>query len=253
MRNLHFSLLILLFFCFTILACSTLPQKRPHDFNLRLSDQGGMLPAGYSIDLNSDSSYLSYHVFGAQNKIYFKLTEQELDNIYQECVRQKFDIIKEKKEMVYDRGGISIRLNVNGKNIRKNDAGTSFIQGKHAKRFGTIEGMIRKMVREKTDALKQFVIIHIEDSLLTDSTFLHLNVNRGGFTNYRFDTEKDSSKSQIEVPFYLGANHLSVNWIADAEKQYQRKSIVSNQFTVNIADSTKQLFLGNEGVNLFLK
>ncbi len=253
MKNLTLNVLVLLFFCLMNFACSTMPKERPQDFNLSLSDHGGMLPAGYSIEISGDSSCLSYHAFGAKNKVYFKLTEQELDDVYQQCVRQKFDIIKEKEEKVYDRGGISIRLNVNGKTIRKSDAGTSFIKGKYAERFGSVEGMIRKMVKEKTDALKQIVMIHIEDRLLIDSTFLYINVNNGGFTNYYFDTEKDSMKLPIEVPFYLGENHVSVNWMADAEKKYLRKNIASNQFTVSIVDTTTRLFLSKEEESIVLK
>ncbi len=239
-------------FWLTLLGCSTMPKERPNDFSIRLSDHGGMLPSGYSIELSNDSSYIEYHVFNARNKVYFQLTDKELDNIYQVCVKQKFDIIKEKKEMVYDRGGTSINLNANGKHIQKSDAGTSFIRKKHAKRFGKVEGMIRKMAREKTDVLKRIIPVHIADSLLTDSTFLHIHVNQGGFTSFGFNSEKDGEQNQIEVPFYLGDNHVSASLVEAGEKKYRRQVFATNQFTVHIADSTQQLYLQKEGEQIIL-
>lgn len=253
MKKITFPTSIFLSFWLTLLGCSTMPKERPADFSIRLSDHGGMMPAGYSIELSDDSSYVEYYVFDARNKVPFQISTEELDHIYKLCVKQKFDIIKEKKEMVYDRGGTSISINANGKDIRKSDAGTSFIKGKHAKRFNMVEGMIRKMARDKTADLKRKIEVIVEDSLLTENTFLHLDVNKGGFSSFRFNSEKEGKQKSIEVPFYEGSNHVSVNWVEAGEQKHRRQSIAANKFTIQIADSTQQLYLLKRGEELVLE
>lgn len=243
MKKTNSTTLLFLSFWFTILGCSSMPKERPNDFSIRLSDHGGMMPASYSIELNSDTSHVEYYVFKAKNKLYFQLTNQELDSIYQLCRNVKFGGIKEQEEQVYDRGGISIHINANGKNIQKSDAGTSFIQKKHAERFSKVVSMIHQIAQEKTEPLKQKVVVHIEDTLLSDTTLLHFEVNQGGFTDFRFSSEKDGKQKTIEVPFYLGDNFVSVSWQEKGKKAYQNKLLTSNQFPFYIADTTQQLYL----------
>ncbi|MEZ4883515.1 MAG: hypothetical protein R3E32_02170 [Chitinophagales bacterium] len=253
MKKINFATPILFSFWLTLFSCSSMPKERPSDFSIRLSDHGGMMPTGYSIELSSDSSNIDYHVFNAHNKVYFQLTDKELDSIYQLCVKQKFNSIKEKKEMVYDRGGTSINIRANGKQVQKSDAGTSFIRKKYIKRFEKIDAMVRKIAKDKTEPLKQNIEVHIEDSLLSPNTFIHFKVNSGGFTSYHFDSEKDGEQNSIEVPFYIGPNHVSVDWVEGREKKHHRQNIAANKFVINIADSTKQLYLLKDGDNIALE
>jgi hypothetical protein len=146
MKNVFYSILLLLVFNACGKDTPTLPENRPADLVIDYHLDGGM--NDYSVDINvfGDSCHYRKRREGKVSEKRFKLSAKELDDLYSVLKKNDFDKITYKTEdgTVYDRGGISIDVAWEGKQVRVSDAQSSFVAEKWYSNW--------KMVCEDIDA-----------------------------------------------------------------------------------------------------
>lgn len=146
--------LLLLTFSVVIMACKTssaeLPAKRPVDLNVNYHLDGGMNDYSVDIKIDADSCRYRQRKDGKVIEKSIKLTVAELDSVYLIFRKNEFDKIRyiTEKGEVYDRGGISITVGFENKNITVSDAQSSFVKEEWFVQWKTIceelDAMIRK-------------------------------------------------------------------------------------------------------------
>lgn len=216
---------------------SKLPAKLPEKFNIRFYDGGGMLPQSDEIYISKDSCYLEYFYNQARNKIYFSLTQEELEQLYQVFVKNQFHKIKadEEKE-VYDRGGTHLSLMIDNQYIDKSDSGLSFIQANWKQAYGQCVSAVRQIATQKTAALKKDIKIQLDSSISESGHIVSLQIADSQFNYY---SEVQGIQTQMTVSLYPGQHSLGINLIGNTEPSYQRKSIASSFFIFEVKESTK--------------
>lgn len=138
-----------------LLLPSQLPQKRPVNMVIEVGHGGGMLPVSKGLYISKDSCYQKRRAYQVKNKTYFKLTPQELDQLYQVFVANKFDCIKTYHTQTHDRGGTSVYLRINRKTYQVHNSGNTYIKKSSQSRFSKVVTTIKAMAATKLHPLKQ--------------------------------------------------------------------------------------------------
>lgn len=151
--------LLTLFGLFWLTACtSQLPAGRPSDFAVNYGISGGMMPYGSSLYI--DNSHVTTTTFnqGVTIGATFTPSASELDALYQTILDSQFDRIQTYEEQVYDRGGSSISVTVNGETYNKADGGMSYIQANWQTAYNDVEQAINALVNRNAPEVVGFII-----------------------------------------------------------------------------------------------
>lgn len=159
---------------------SVLPDEMPKDFLVELHHDGGMSPLGSTYVIGVDSSWAVFRNMGTQNRYKLEVPNESLLIVYNLIKEVNFERIEVNDEKeVYDRGGYSIKVNVNEQVIEKSHAQNSFIVPKWQRSFF--------LVKEK-------IISTVNSALMEHRIKVHVNVDSAvyslGVLNY--STEHNS-------------------------------------------------------------
>ncbi len=144
---------------------SQLPAN-PEHIAISWRMDAGMLPQGEKIYISSDSSY--WESWNDQNikHIPLVINQEELMDLYQVFLDNEFDLIGiNDEEEVYDRGGTSLNIDVDGINFSKNNSGMSFIQEEFQKNFFAVENKVIELSNKKLEDTKILTQINIGERL----------------------------------------------------------------------------------------
>jgi len=151
---------LLFILCSSFMSCQSpaqdggLPAKRLPDFSLSYHLDGGMRYYSEDLFISKDSCIYDVNDGGKRTISRFKLTEVELDALYQSLQKNEFDRIGfSDKGMVYDRGGVSISITCdnNKKRIHVSDAQSSFVNGNRRKEWNAVCSYLLSLVAKKTN------------------------------------------------------------------------------------------------------
>ena len=152
------SILLITFLTFS--ACSRLPSN-PKKISITLSRGGGMSQNYSRIYISKDSCKYDRSYYDQEAKeqkkehVTYSLNTEEFAQLYK--VFKKYQFLKiqvRKEENVYDRGGTSITLMIDGKNHSKANAGLSFVKKGSLKNFQAIVNAISQLNASKIKNLK---------------------------------------------------------------------------------------------------
>lgn len=87
------------------LGCTSLPETRPAEIEIRLRESAGMLPETTTIKIGSAGGTFADRYHDAERSIEFEVSEAELDALWEVLRKNRFDRIKTHEESVHDRGG----------------------------------------------------------------------------------------------------------------------------------------------------
>ena len=158
---------------------SDLPEKA-ENLVIKLNEGGGMLPIWYKTYISKDSAYWLYDRYGYETIVRWVPSKGELDELYDKLKSDKFDKIKSDCEgQVYDRGGISIEIEVNSKEYKINNSGNCFIQEKYLESYNSVLGAIVSYEQRKVK--EQFIQIPLEvsNSLINSGYDVEIEINNG--------------------------------------------------------------------------
>lgn len=122
---------------------SKLPATRPADFQISVHEDGGMMPRGESVQISANES--SYDVFRNDVRVVaqFTSTAAELDELYRIVRENNPDGIRTHQEKVYDRGGTSLQITVDGRVLNISNSGISFVEKGSATQFNAIVAAVK--------------------------------------------------------------------------------------------------------------
>jgi hypothetical protein len=133
---------------FTIVGCQLANSDTTHDFspkefkNLSIHYQYsvGMLPESEIININTDTASYQSRKSDEIDEYNWHPTREELEDLYQIMLDNDFSSIRssEDKGPVYDRGGVNVTINVDGKETRIDNSGNHFIEEKWQRNFALI-------------------------------------------------------------------------------------------------------------------
>ncbi len=156
---------------------SSLP-KSPKEIEIGWSDGGGMMDLSTSIFISLDSSSWDYRRNGNEKHILFETSDEELKELYQVIRDNQFDRIKIRSEgEVYDRGGVSIRLNIDGKYYDVYNSGSYFIEDDWVDNWRAVSDAITAFSATKTEELKFDCFIKMDESIITKNYPMKLSVD----------------------------------------------------------------------------
>ncbi|OJJ19552.1 hypothetical protein BKI52_22355 [marine bacterium AO1-C] len=218
------------------LAVSKLPKKRPKGMVIEMGNGGGMLPISKGVYISEDSCYQRNWAYRVENKTYFKLSNQELDQLYQTFVDNKFDRIRTLHSQTHDRGGTSVYLRINRKTYQVHNAGSTYIRKGSQSNFGEVVSNIKKIVAAKISPLLQDFSIQLNQEVIDLSLSGHIssptaNISKGF-------KQGDNIPNNITLKFLPGKHHLRISFTTK-DTLTNGKKYLGGAFELNINPSTK--------------
>lgn len=227
---------------------TALPEKRPDDLRIWLSESGGMVPEGHTITISRDSCTAEYHVRANTYSCRFQLTPEELDELWRTFHTAAFDRIGERTEEVYDRGGTSIGLSWGNTTVSKSDGGMSFVEGRSALRYAGCRNKIYMLTNPKVDERKISVSISISPEIFNDSTLVYLQADMSSLTG------SDSLHAGWKKVMKLlpGDYGFTVNYFRKDSPRYSMQLLYSHDLRMTVKYPQQYLLARSESGNLEL-
>lgn len=120
-------------------------EKNSQTLVIEYFDGGGMYPESERIYISKDSASYEHYLHGSTTFEKWIPTQPELDSLCNVLVENKYDKIEAEIDRgpVYDRGGESITITLDGTRVHISDSGQSFIKAEWKVPFGKIVAAIR--------------------------------------------------------------------------------------------------------------
>jgi hypothetical protein len=133
-----------------------LPASRPHDLKVNYHLDGGMNDYSVNIEVKGDSCHFRKRKDGTITEKRFKLLPSGQDSLYRILTMNKFDKIhyQTEKEIVHDRGGITVTVAWQNESISVSDAQSSFVSDKWYEEWKAVCEGIDAMISKKADQKK---------------------------------------------------------------------------------------------------
>lgn len=178
------NIVIISLFSFLLFSCddsvSVGKSKLPENIetiSISWSYGGGMMYFFEDIEINQNTCNYVVDRGGVEQKVSFEITDKQINELFKVFRDNSFDKITTYEEMVLDRGGSSIELNINGKNYRVSNAGLNFVKDKYVENYNAIEETILSLVYAEVENQKQEVKITIDSSIIATDYSVTLYVN----------------------------------------------------------------------------
>ncbi|MEO8666749.1 MAG: hypothetical protein ABI462_14755 [Ignavibacteria bacterium] len=141
------------------------PEKRPSDFTIVYSENGGMLDISETMFISKDSCYYEKNKYRNIVRVDFRLSDAALDSIYDEVVKNKFNEIETYSKKVYDRGGNSISVSFGDTNFRVSNSGFSFIEKDWTEEYKSVMETVSRYAESEWEKKSSEFLITIENSV----------------------------------------------------------------------------------------
>lgn len=223
--NKQFSLLLMVVTVFSLVftGCDNRPEEiivydaknleaAPDDFKIRWFNSGGMSPESSKIQVLEGKSYIERTGYEDGENLYkrwltpFDVTDGEMAYLYDLVKKNKFESIKTHEEEIFDRGGESMRIWYDKKEISRSDAGMSVISDKvSAKKFYNITDELKDFVSKKTVNKTGNFVIQPDDgkelfesdlTVMLDGKFLN---DDWYFRDGRLDVKTTKGKHELKA------------------------------------------------------
>lgn len=140
------------FWLLGLLGCSGLPNTRPQDFQITVSEDGGMLPYSRNVTLSGTQSEDETFIDGFDVMILFQADQTELDMVYEAVQDNRFTQIRTREEEVYDRGGSSIGVRLDSDYYDVADSGMSFVRASWQEEYQNVYAAALQLITPPPDA-----------------------------------------------------------------------------------------------------
>src|SRR5690606_37625081 len=164
---------------------------------------GGMSRQGAEYFISKDSSYADIWQDDAETKIYFKVSNSDLNKLYTIINNNDFEDVETFREEVYDRGGTTISVYAVGKSYEKVDAGMTYAVEEWRDEFGAVENEIRRIVGAELDMLKKEVTITIDENIMEVDKIVNFNIG-----DFVYMSAKDGWNKTVTVSLYPGQHYM---------------------------------------------
>jgi len=225
------------------LVSSKLPSKRPQGMVIEMYNGGGMLPISKGMYISADSCYQRNQAYSTENKTYFKLSSQELDQLYQSFVSNKFDLIKTQHSKTHDRGGTSVYLRINLKTYQIHNSGSTFIRKGSQSNFSNVVNTLKKTVNAKIAPLLQDIRVQITQKIINLSQSAYVSSETANIS--QGFKKGENIPAQLSFKFTPGKHQLRMSFTTKDTLANGKKYLAGN-FQLEINQSTKGLLISQD-------
>ncbi len=221
----------------------------PKDFRIIMRDGGGMARNSAEYFISKDSSYADMRDEDARTKIYFKVSNNQLDDLYNIITMNSFEGIETFTEMVYDRGGTVIEVRADGETHTVDNSGMSFIKENWRNEWEVIEGTIRSVIASEIEKTEKAITINIDDNIMEVDKIVNFNI--GDFT---YMSARDGWNKTVTVRLHPGQHYMYFTMLnKELTTEPGSKIFAQGDGIVNIDKDTKSLYIYREGEKILWK
>ncbi|MEX1002085.1 MAG: hypothetical protein WDZ35_08215 [Crocinitomicaceae bacterium] len=197
------------------------PPKSPGELVIQWNDGGGMLPVSEAIYISNDSCSWKYWRYQAETVISWKAKKKELDDLYAVMVKNKFDQVTSTNEgQVYDRGGVSIHIEVDDQKYKIDNSGSSFIADQWQGNFSAISHAIQTYAKEKVNLQLLELPLNVAEEIDHLPFDITLRINN----QVIYDPKNNLPFESKKVSVYPGDNRFEISlFYADSSNKYGGK------------------------------
>lgn len=142
------------------LQSSGLPEKMPENTSFRYSEDHGMVPTWYRIEIEANELrvFEKKDARGKESLRFAPITNAEKQTLYNRFRENKFDLIENHKadDITYDAGGDSISLRAGKESHRASSGDNSPISGGMSSNYGAVRRALSDFVKLKDSELQLF-------------------------------------------------------------------------------------------------
>jgi len=224
----------------------SLPEKRPPHTVFSLKTGGGMRNISSHIQFSDTASFISLNYFEAENTLMLKVSQEELDQLYQVFLKQRFHKIKTFESQTFDRGGVNISLSMGEDYMHIADGGSTYIKDGYQDNFDAITKAINELAAQKMEAFKHSFVVEFDKSITDSGKYLYLEVDSG--TQYY--TEEDGPQSQQELYLFEGRHYFNVYLIDPDVPSHKRRAESTHHFVYTTTKDSNRitLYLGKDKI-----
>lgn len=200
---------------------SNLPEN-PSKFTIDWSEGGGMLNRSQHIYISYDSAVWVFDRYNNETVISWKPEKKVIDDLYEILRTNKIDKIQSTSEgEVYDRGGISMNINIDGKSYQIDNSGSNFIMDKWKTNYTTVNNSIVDYTMKEVENRKIQIEVTLLDGLFKSGYYVNVDLNEERI----FDYKEDSTSSTVSVKAYPGLNQFNFQLLYKDSTDYYGNAV----------------------------
>jgi hypothetical protein len=201
---------------------SSLP-KNPSKLTVNWSEGGGMLNRSEHIYISFDSAAWVFDRYNNETVISWKPEKKVIDDLYEVFRSNKIDKIKSTSEgQVFDRGGISINIEIDEKSYEIDNSGSNFIMDKWRSNYVAVNKAITDYAMKEVENQKISIEISLLDGIYKSGYYINLDINEERVINY----ETDTTSSTVSVKAYPGINQFNFQLLYKDSTNYYGSSVM---------------------------
>ncbi len=184
--------------------------EHPEKLSIVLTMNGGMQLYTKEIYISYDSCKYTVNRYGTIQQVNYQLSKDEINELYQYLINQQIGKIKSNYKPVYDRGGYTISIIADGKQVFVDNSGAKFIKKKYLVNFDNIVDTLIYINKKATEQFKINVYFDIDSA--TDIHRFSVNIDE-------YFYRKEETKLPARVRMFKKNNILEV---AYNKNKYQK-------------------------------
>jgi hypothetical protein len=208
----------LVFVVLVMSACKVLATNlpvKPRVIEITWKVDSGMLNKSESIYISNDSCTYTLKVKGRKQLIKFKLKTSVIDSLYQVFYNNKFDKIETFEEEIYDRGGTSIHINVDGESYLVSNSGMTLIKEIYLANYSTVENTIKTITFDEISKQKRLIDIKLDSSITNSEHNVILYVNDKSY----YQEKKDGEYLTLDLSLFSMNNLFEIYFMQKSVNQ----------------------------------
>ena len=162
----HIFLILPIFFLNCKPKSTILPLTIPMDLEIYYSESGGMFPIQYTIFISADSCFFKKSGLDFSYGFNFKLSDQELKDMYNVFRSVEFDLINDSCELIYDVGGDYLTLKWDSIIISKHSNGF-MVDPESGRLLDSCQTAIFKMVADIKSQYAKKIEVQLDSGTLS--------------------------------------------------------------------------------------
>lgn len=226
--------------------CGGMPAEMPEDFSVSFHIDGGMLPQGFNCSIKQDSSVVEKWFQGNKNRYVIATPPEAIRELYQQIREAQGTSIKTyEEEGVYDRGGESVGLTLNGEHYNISDGGMSFIKKGWQENFSKMVKAIDQYIENMLEPFRTEVSVKVEGELPEGLSYFNVGVNEIDLISWSDNSENRVENGQIFAEEILtGDFEISATTRHKATGKYQ-----SDRATAKIGNGGLQFIVSFDSIS----
>jgi hypothetical protein len=215
MKKIILGLIVILFL---VSACkvmlTNLPEK-PKQLEIKWSVDGGMLNRSEHIYISNDSCAYNLKIEGRQQFVNFALNQDLLDSLYNSFYNNNFDKIESIEKEIYDRGGTSISIEVDGYDYEVSNSGVSYVKENYKSNYLKVESAIKTIAFDELSKQKRLIDIKLDTSITNSEHNVILYANDKSY----YQEKKDGEYITLDLSLFSMNNLFEIYFMQKSVNQ----------------------------------